>query len=133
MRADTKTISIEAVPNEVVQFLADPQNLPRWAVGFAKSVRQEADRWYVKTAAGEMGVRISADAKNGIVDFWISPAPGAETLAASRAIPRGQKTEYTFTQFQSPGTTDEAFRQSVKALEHELTVLKAILEVECPL
>ncbi len=133
MRADTKTISIEADPDEVVQFLADPQNLPRWAVGFAKSVRQEAERWYVKTAAGEMGVRISADAKSGVVDFWVSPAPGAETLAASRAIPRGRKTEYTFTQFQSPGMTDEAFRQSVKALEHELTILKALIEVECPL
>lgn len=133
MRADTRTISIEADPRKVVQFLADLQNLPRWAVGFAKAVRHEGDRWYVKTAAGEVGVRVSADPKSGIVDFWISPAPGAETLAASRAIPRGRKTEYTFTQFQSPGMADEVFRQSVKALEHELTVLKALLEVECPL
>jgi hypothetical protein len=133
MRADTRTISIDADPDKVVQFVADPQNLPRWAVGFAKSVRHAGSRWYVETAAGEMGMRISADAKSGVVDFWISPAPGAEALAASRVIPRGRKTEYTFTQFQSPGMTDEAFRQSVKALEHELTVLKALLEVECPL
>lgn len=133
MRADTKTISIEAAPHKVVQFLADLQNLPRWAVGFAKAVRREGDRWYVKTAAGEVGVRVSADPRSGIVDFWISPAPGVEALAASRAIPRGRKTEYIFTQFQAPGMIDEAFHQSVKALEHELTVLKALLEVECPL
>lgn len=133
MRADTKTISIEADPHKVVQFLADLHNLPRWAVGFAKTVRHERDRWYVETAAGEVGVRVSADPKSGVVDFWVSPAPGVETLAASRAIPRGRKTEYTFTQFQSPGMTDDAFRQSVKALEQELTILKALLEVECPL
>ena len=133
MRADTKTVSIDADPQKIVQFLANPRNLPRWAVGFAKSVRQEGGRWYVNTAAGEMSVRISADERSGVVDFWISPAPGVETLAASRAIPGGRATEYTFTQFQTPGMTDEAFHQSVKALEHELTVLKALMEVECPL
>jgi hypothetical protein len=133
MRADTKTISIDADPIKVGRFLADPQNLPRWAVGFAKAVRREDCRWHVKTAAGEMGIRISADEKSGVVDFWMSPAPGVEALAASRVIPRGPGSEYTFTQFQGPGMTDEAFRQSVKALEHELTVLKALLEVECPL
>ena len=133
MRADTKTISIDADPTKAVLFLADPQNLPRWAVGFAKSVRHDSGHWYVKTSAGEIGVRILADEKGGIVDFWMSPAPGVEALAASRVIPRGRGSEYTFTQFQSPGMTDEAFRQSVKALEHELTVLKALLEVECPL
>ena len=135
MRADTKTVSIDADPAKVVRFLADPQNLPRWAVGFAKSVRQESGHWYVETAAGETGIRISADAKSGVVDFHfrMSSTPGLEALAASRVVPRGLGTEYVFTQFQGPDMTDEAFRQSVKALEHELTVLKAILEVQCPL
>jgi len=133
MRADTKTISIDADSAKVARFLADPQNLPRWAVGFAKAIRREGDSWYVKTAAGEMEVRISSDEKSGVVDFLMSPTPGVEALAASRVIPRGRRSEYVFTQFQSPGMTDEAFRQSVKTLEHELTVLKALLEVECPL
>ena len=133
MRADTKTISIDADPAKVTQFVADPRNLPRWAVGFAKAVRREGDCWYVKTATGEMGLRISADEKSGVIDFLMSPTPGVEGLAASRVIRRGRKSEYIFTQFQSPGMTDEAFRQSVKTLEHELTVLKALLEVECPL
>ncbi len=133
MRADTKTVSIDADPSKAVRFLSDPQNLPRWAVGFAKSVRQDGGRWYVKTSAGELEVRIVADEKNGVVDFWMSPAPGVEALAASRVIPRGRGCEYTFTQFQGPGMTDETFGQSVKALEHELTVLRALMEVECPL
>lgn len=133
MRADTKTISIDADPAAVVQFLADPQNLPRWAVGFAKSVRREADRWRVKTASGEVGLRIAADPGSGVVDFWISPAPGIEGLAASRVVGRGRGSEYIFTQFQAPGMSDDAFARSVDAVAHELTVLKALMEVECPL
>ena len=133
MRADTKAISIDAEPATLVQFLANPKNLPRWAVGFAKSVREESGHWFVRTAAGEMGVRIVADRASGVVDFWLSPAPGVEALAASRVIPRGRHSEYVFTQFQGPGMTDEMFRQSVKAVEHELTVLKALVEVACPL
>jgi hypothetical protein len=132
MRADTKSISIETAPGSLVAFLSDPRNLPRWAVGFAKSVRQESGRWLVQTNGGEVGIRIAADALFGVVDFWISSAPDIEALAASRVIPRGAGSEYVFTQFQGPGMSDEDFLRSVRALEHELTVLKAIAEVDCP-
>ncbi|HTM59435.1 MAG TPA: SRPBCC family protein [Burkholderiales bacterium] len=133
MRADTKAISIDAPAAEVMHFLADPSNLPRWAVGFAKSVRRESDGWSVETTGGRMAIRIRADEATGVVDFLMSPQPGIEILAASRVVPRGRACEYVFTQFQSPGMPDEAFRKSVQALQHELKVLKAIAEVECPL
>jgi hypothetical protein len=133
MKADTKSISIEADPVKVARFLADPQNLPRWAVGFAKSVRSENGRWLVKTGVGEVGLRVAFAEAQGTVDFWISPAPGLEALAASRVLPRGEGSEYVFTQFQAPGMPEDAFNQSIKAVERELTVLKALLEIECPL
>ena len=133
MRADTKTISIDASPRDVTRFLADPANLPRWAVGFAKAVRRENGGWKVETAGGEMALRIDADTATGIVDFVMSPRPGLEILAASRVVPRGSACEYVFTQFQAAGMSDEAFGKSIQALEHELKVLKAIAEVQCPL
>jgi hypothetical protein len=133
MRTDTKTIAIHASPEKVVQFLADPQNLPRWAVGFAKAVRKDGPRWVVTTGGGEMGVRIAADEKTGVVDFYMSPAPGIEGLAGSRVLPNGQGAEYIFTQFQAPDMPDEMFAKNVQAVAHELTVLKALLEIECPL
>lgn len=133
MRADTKTISINAAPNHVLQFLADPENLPRWAVGFAKAVRQDGGRWFVRTSDGEIAIRIEANPGSGVVDFFMSPSPGVESLAASRVIPRGAHSEYVFTLFQAPGMPDEAFIKSTQALLHELSVLKALLEVECPL
>lgn len=128
MRSDTKSISINAKADKVVAFLAEPQNLPRWAVGFAQSVRRDGDRWVVKTGAGEMSIRIVAEPRLGVVDFFMSPAPGIEGLAASRVVSNGEGVEYVFTQFQGPGMPDEAFKQSIQALAHELTVLKALLE-----
>jgi hypothetical protein len=101
MRSDTKTISIQAAPEKVVEFLADHQNLPRWAVGFAKSVRQHQDRWLVTTGGGELPFRIEADARTGVVDYFISPAHGVEVLASSRVVPNGSGSEYVFTQFQA--------------------------------
>ena len=133
MRADTRTISIEAPAERVVAFLGDPVNLPRWAVGFAKAVHQTANGWVVRTGSAEMGIRIDADARRGTVDFWMSPAPGIELLAPSRVVPRGPGSEFVFTQFQAPGMSDEAFASSMETLRHELVVLKALLEVECPL
>lgn len=133
MRADTKTVSIDAPPRAIFRFLANPDNLPRWAVGFARAVREEGGQWYVRTGGGEVRLRVEADEKNGTVDFWIAAGPAGEALAASRVLPRGTGAEYVFTQFQAPGMPDEAFAQSIKALQHELVVLKAVAEVSCPL
>jgi hypothetical protein len=133
MRADTQTISIEAAPSRVLDLIADPMNLPRWAVGFARSVRPDGDHWIVSTGAGKIGLRMRVDRSVGTVDFHLEPAPGLDVLAASRVIPRGAQSEFVFTQFQSPGLPDEAFQASVEALGHELKVLKALAEVACPL
>jgi hypothetical protein len=133
MRADTKTITIRAPLDRVVEFLADPRNLPRWAIGFAKAIRKGDRGWVVTTASGEMGVRVAASPDLGVVDFYLEPAPGVVALAASRVVPAPEGVAYVFTQFQAPGMPDAAFEKSVEALAHELTVLKALLEVECPL
>jgi hypothetical protein len=133
MRANTQTISIDAAPSKVVTFLADGRNLPRWAVGFAKSVVQDGVRWIVTTGFGDIPVRIEAKPDQGVVDFRMSPAPGTETVAATRVIPRGPGAEVVFTQFQAPGMPDDVFQKNVQAVAHELNVLKAVLEVECPL
>jgi hypothetical protein len=132
MRADTRTISIQASPEAVVDFLGDPRNLPRWAVGFAKSVRRDGDRWIVSTAQGEVPIRIVTDRRLGVVDFHMSLAPGKEAVAASRVVPRAGGAEYVFTQVQEVDMPDDVFAKNVQALAHELTVLKALLEIECP-
>lgn len=133
MRADTRTISIEAEPEKVFRLVADPSQLPRWAVGFAKAVRPAGDGWVVQTGSGEVPLRVRADLATGTVDFVMRPAPDAEVVASSRVLARGRGSEYVFTQVQPPGMPDDAFQASVSAVVHELTMLKALLEVSCPL
>lgn len=53
MRSNTQRISLSGQSAEVFAFLADPLNLPRWAVGFCRSIRRDGeDRWMVETPSG---------------------------------------------------------------------------------
>ena len=85
MRADTKAISIHAKSKQVVDFLSDPTNLPRWAVGFAKSVRRDGDRWIVTTGGGEVSLRIVTEPRAGVVDYFTSPGGAPNELRALRS------------------------------------------------
>jgi hypothetical protein len=96
-------------------------------------VRRSGEGWVAETEAGDMGVRVEVEARAGMLDFVVTPAPGVTVLTASRVIPRGVGSEYVFTQFQGPGMPDEVCAKRVQAVGHELKVLKALLEVECPL
>jgi hypothetical protein len=133
MRHDAQSITIDTEPKAVHEFVADPANLPRWAVGFAQGVRQEDGRWIVQTAGGDVPVDIKADAGTGVVDFHLQPARDVRVTAYSRVMPAGTGTLYTFTQVQPAGMPDEVFDGLVGAVRHELVALKAILEVACPI
>ncbi len=62
----------------------------------------------------------------------MTPAPDASTCAYSRVVPNGTGADYLFTQLQPPGMADQVFDGLVDAVRHELTTLKALLEVACP-
>src|SRR5262245_50356660 len=124
MRSDTQTITIEATPKDVVAFLGEGDNLPRWAIGFAKEVQRDGDKWLVRTGQGEVPTQIHTDAITGTVDYCMEPAPGAEAVAHVRVLPNGHHSEVVFTQFQQQGVSDEVFEQLVTAVRHELVTLK---------
>jgi len=85
-RSDTRSVTIEAPPREVFEFVADPRNLPYWAVGFCRSIRHDTqDRWLVTTAAGEIAMRYETNEAARTIDFRFAPADGIEAAAFSRA------------------------------------------------
>jgi hypothetical protein len=133
VRSDTQTITIAVEPNAVIAFVGDGNNLPRWAIGFAKSVRPSGSGWLVTTGQGEVATTIDVGDSTGTVDFHMKPAQGTEATAYTRVVPNGEGSEFIFTQMQQPGVPDELFDQLVAAVGHELVALKALLEVECPL
>jgi len=134
MRSDTQNVTIAATPEQVFAFVADGANLPRWAIGFAKSVRKSPSGWIVGTAqGGEVPTTIAADSATGTVDFRMEPATGMTATAYARVLPNAGRAEFIFTQFQQPGVPDEVFSKLVASVGHEMAALKALLEVECPL
>ena len=126
-RSVTSTISIPAAPTALFAFLADPTNLPLWAVGFAYAIRRDGERWIVRTNQGEIEVTMPANPQIGTIDFHMLVAPGVTASAYSRVLPNGAGSEYVFTQFQASGMSDEVFGSQVQALIEELSVLRGVM------
>lgn len=135
MRSHTQSVSLPGRPEDVFAFLADPENLPRWAVGFCRSIRRDgAERWLVETPGGDVPVRYVTNPELGTIDFHMDIAPATEAIAYSRVMANGEDAEYVFTQFQTDGMPDAVFNGQVSALAEELHVLQAIFRARsaCP-
>lgn len=137
-RSNTHSVSIAAPVAEVFAFVADPENLPRWAVGFCKAIRRDSGRvgrWIATTGGGDLSIRYVTDEARGVVDFYFEPSPNVEVAAFSRVLPNAAGAEYVFTQFQSGGMPDDVFESQVRALIEELQVLRALIvaRLACPL
>ncbi|HEX4107048.1 MAG TPA: SRPBCC family protein [Solirubrobacteraceae bacterium] len=110
----TATISIDAPPAAVLDLVADPEQLPRWAPGFAREVRRDGEDWLVSgdTAAGERRVCIRIDRDLGVVDYL---TPEGILGAASRVIANAAGSEMLFTVF-FPPEASEPDREAQRAV-----------------
>jgi Polyketide cyclase / dehydrase and lipid transport len=131
MRTHTASIQIDAAPAAVLDLVADLDQLPRWAVGFARAVEPDDEddrRRVVLTGSGDrVSVAVRADRDAGVVDFDVAGVP-----AYTRAMAANGATLYAFTMLQPPEMPDAVFDAQIAALDHELVVLKSIVEVACP-
>lgn len=130
-RTNTQSISIASPPDTVFAFVADPEKLPVWAIGFCKEIREEDGRWIVTTPSGEqIPMRSVADPELGILDATWELGPSVEGRSFTRVV--GDGADYVFTMVQAAGMPDEVFDAQAAELARELTVLKAHLETACP-
>ncbi len=134
MRTHTTSIEIATPPANAFAFVANGEKLPLWAIGFAKAVERDGERWLVTLASGErLPLRIDSDVATGVVDYVMLPALDVEAPAHTRVMPHAGGTLYAFSMHQTPDIPDHVFDAQVAELERELTVLKAHLETACPL
>ncbi|MED4603924.1 hypothetical protein P9314_25175 [Paenibacillus validus] len=126
----TKTISVtvDRGPGEVYEFIANPEHLPQWAPGFCRSVRRAEEEWIAETPDGPMTIRFVPGNEFGVLDHYVSPAPGQLILNPMRVIPNGPGCEVLFTVFQQPGMSDEQFTTDIRLVENDLQTLKGVLE-----
>jgi hypothetical protein len=92
---DVQSIEIAAPFSTAFRYIADPANLPEWTHAF-KQV--EDGRATLETSAGAVQVRLGVDASetHGTVDWTITFPDGAVSKAASRLVPHGTRSIYTF-------------------------------------
>jgi uncharacterized protein YndB with AHSA1/START domain len=57
-RAETRSISIAAPPETVLELLGDARRLPDWAPAFALAVEPVGQDWLVDSGAGQLRLRV---------------------------------------------------------------------------
>ncbi|HEX3832202.1 MAG TPA: SRPBCC family protein [Solirubrobacteraceae bacterium] len=122
----TRSISIAADPADVLVFLADPHNLPRWAPAFARSVTERDGQLLVDTGQGELPISLSVSPERGTVDVLSAADP--RVGAFSRVLPNGDGSEYLFTLLFAPDTEEGAVQAQLAVVDQELETVRALCE-----
>jgi hypothetical protein len=128
MRSATLTTVLDAPAQEVFEYMADIDNLPRWATEFAREMRRDGEDHKVVNGLGEFFFRIEDEPQTGVIDMFAGPTKEAMAVFPTRVIglPDG-RTAYSFTMFQAPDMPDELFDSQRASLERELVNLERLL------
>lgn len=120
MRSETVTTVLPAPKGEVFAYLAEVENLPRWATEFARELKVENGRHKVVNGLGEFFVAIEADEATGVIDMRAGPTESEMALFPTRVVelPDG-RSAFTFTMFQGPGSSDKLFESQHASLMRE--------------
>lgn len=117
----TVTRIFPAPKSRVFSYLADIDNLPRWATEFARELKVVDGRYKVVNGLGEFFFEIRPDEASGVVDMLAGPAPDQLGLFPARVVPLSEGScAFTFTMFQGPGQSEELFESQYASLLREL-------------
>ena len=121
MRNATVTTVLDAPREAVFRYIANIENLPRWANEFARELRRDGDDYKVVNNLGEFFFEIRGDEKTGVVDMYAGPDKERMAVFPARAVelPDG-RTAFMFTMFQSPEMPGELFDSQLASLRREL-------------
>jgi hypothetical protein len=128
MKSKTISVAIAAAPFAVYEFASNPENMPKWARGFAKAVTPAKDGWVVETAQGSVALRFVERNALGVLDHIVTLPTGLEIRNPMRVIPNGSGSEVVFTLFQTENLSDKQFAEDAKLVKNDLRTLKGLLE-----
>jgi hypothetical protein len=124
------SIWIEAAPEAVYEYTADPHTWPKWAAGLAEGgLRQAADGWVADSPMGQVTVEFAPPNEFGVLDHVVRL--GEAVYNPLRVIPAGigePRSEVVFTVRRRPGMTEEQFDADAAAVAADLETLRRLLE-----
>ena len=122
------TVSIRRSPSDVYAFVSNGENVPRWAKGLGTQIRRVDDEWLVDGPIGKVRVRFTPTNELGVADHDVTLPTGATVHNPIRVLPNQAGSTVIFTLMRRPGVSPETFAQDARAVERDLTALKALLE-----
>lgn len=125
-RTATRSISILAPPDVVLDFVGDGRTLPQWAPAFARAVRPDGEHWLVDTGEGEARIAVDVSRERGTVDIVAAADPRRGVF--TRVLGNGEGSEYLFTQFFPEEMSEEAIARQVAVVEGELRAVRDACE-----
>lgn len=124
----TLSVSVRCDPGKLYQYVLDLANLPQWAVSLCKGIIRSEPTWLIDTPQGPMGIRFVEPNVLGVLDHYVTPAPGHEVYVPMRVVANGEGCEVLFTLFRSAQVSDEGFARDIGMVERDLKSLKEIME-----
>jgi hypothetical protein len=125
-RAETRSISIAAPPETVLELLGDARRLPDWAPAFALAVEPAGQDWLIDSGAGQLRIRVRVSLDYGTVDLLRpkDPTRGAHM----RVLNNEDGSEFLFTLVFPVGADDESIAQQMTTVEAELRTVRDLCE-----
>jgi hypothetical protein len=120
--------TIDASPERVYAFAADPLNLPKWAAGLGRSISRIDGRWMVETPNGVVTVEFAPKNALGVLDHTVTLPDGAKVFLPIRVVANGTGSELVFVLFQTAGMSDAEFERDAGMVAADLRTLKRLLE-----
>lgn len=122
------SVSVERPAAEAYEFLAVPENFPKWASGLAGSLRKAGEEWIADTPEGRAIVRFSERNSHGVLDHAVDPPRGPSVYVPLRVLAKGRGCELVLTLFRRPEVSDEEFAADARWVMRDLEAAKRILE-----
>lgn len=126
------SVWIEASPEKVYEFAADPRHLSSWAAGLAEGgLRETPHGWVADSPMGEVTVEFTPTNNLGVLDHVVRLPSGETVYNPLRVIPAGvgeSRCEVVFTIRQRAGMSDAEFDADAAAVATDLDSLRRLLE-----
>ena len=119
---------ISAPPELVYEFASNPDNLPKWAVGLAKTeVVRDGDVLLLDSPMGKVTVRFEPRNEYGVIDHDVTLPSGTTVTNPVRVLahPEGSEIVFTIRQIE---LTDDEFDRDIETVEGDLERLKRLME-----
>ena len=110
MNVQPLTITVAASRDTVFNFLANIENLPKWADCWCERLMLQRGRWWALTAEGEQGVDMETSAGTGVIDLRAGFSADRLRHTPIRVVALStRRTLVSFILIEGVDETDEAF------------------------